>query len=204
MVAPQREALAEAPARFGLDDLAGRLIELQGGADGALLTCAFGLLLEAQRRGEPAAYVGSSTSSFYPPDVAEGGVDLDALPVVLLADPAARARAADELARSGAFALLVVDLGTDDGAPPRIPPALVARLLGLAQKHATAVLFLSPGDENTPSPLGSLVSLRAVVRRRPLDLPRNRCAVSIEVVKDKRRAPGWGQEEICRAPSGIQ
>ena len=47
---------------------------------------------------------------FFPPDAAEGGVDLDALLVVRARDLSSMASAADQLARSGAFGLLVVDL----------------------------------------------------------------------------------------------
>jgi recombination protein RecA len=202
-LAPPR---ADVPAeRFGLDALSGRLTELCGGPDGAQLTCAFGLVLEAQRRGEPAAYIGGVVDAFYPPDAAQSGVDLDALVVVRARQRAARARVADELCRSGAFALLIIDLAIDaDEGERRVPPALVSRLLGLSQKHATAVVFLSPDEPSpidTPSPIGALVSLRAQVQRRPLD--DSRCVITLEAVKDKRRAPGWMHSEICRAPVGM-
>jgi hypothetical protein len=190
-----------APAeRFGLDALSGRLTELCAGPDGGQLSCAFGLVLAAQQRGEPAAYIGGVSDGFFPPDAAHGGVDLDALVVVRAREPVARARAADELCRSGAFALLVIDLVVDPGEPAgRIPPALVSRLLGLAQKHTTAVVFLSP--EGASSPLGSLISLRALVRRRALDGSRQ--LITLEAIKDKRQAPGWTHSEVCRAPEGM-
>jgi hypothetical protein len=195
-------ALHEEIPRFALEPLAGRLIELRGA--GAALTCAFGLVIEAQRGGEPVAYICGAGSCFFPPDAAQGGADLDALVVVRTGNAASRARAADELARSGAFALLVVDLSDDPG---RIPPALLSRLLGLAQKHRTAIVFLSADEGDAAgSAIGPLVSLRAVARHAPLDLtsssePRHR--VSLEVIKDKRRAPGWTHEELCLAPVGL-
>ena len=188
--------------RFDLQELAGRLVELRGEA---ALTAGLGLVLEAQQRGEPAAYVGAEASSFYPPDAAEGGVDLEALVVIRAreaAGPAGRARAAEELVRSGAFALVLVDLGSDE---TRLPPALLARLLALAQKHQAAIVFLSSGGgEDAASPLGSLVSLRARTRRASVGETRLRCAISLEVVKDKRRAPGWTHAETCRAPVGLR
>jgi hypothetical protein len=198
------ERLTERESGFGLDRLSGRLAELCDSPDRAALTCAFGLILEGQRRGEPVAYVGGAATGFFPPDAAHSGVDLDALVVVRTADPVARARAADELTRSGAFAIVVIDLFPDqDDRERRIPPALISRLLGLAQKHATAIVFLSPDyDPEAPgSPLGSLISLRAVVRRTAIDRSRHR--VRVEVIKDKRGAPGWTSEEMCRGAEGL-
>jgi recombination protein RecA len=183
-----------------LDELAGRLVEVRNGAAGAALTCAFGWLLQGQERGEPVAYIGSSESSFYPPDAVMSGLDLDALAVIRTKDPVARMRAADELVRSGAFAIVVVDLVRDDGErTQRIPPALVSRLLGLAKKHATAIVFLSPaevGREEETSALGSLISLRAVVQRKALDETRQ--VVTVEAVKDKSGAPGWEHASVSR------
>src|SRR5262249_39843904 len=65
--------------RFELGRLTGRLIELTAQGASAVLPTAFGLVLEARERGEPVAWITLLTSAFYPPDVAEGGVDLDAL-----------------------------------------------------------------------------------------------------------------------------
>jgi recombination protein RecA len=187
---------SEAPG-WRLVDLGGRLVELSGRGATATLTQAFRLVLEAQRRGEPAAWVTDRQSSFYPPDVAEGGVDLDALVVVRVLEAGGRARAADQLARSGAFGLIVIDLGIS----AVIPPPLQARLLGLAQKHDTAIVALTEKGSDAPS-LGSLVSLRGGTRReRKAD---GVFACTIEVLKDKRHAPGWTHEEVCRGPAGLR
>ena len=175
-------------SEWSLPALAGRLCEL-GGA--AALTLAFRLVLDAQALKEPVAWLMGTASSFYPPDAAESGVDLDALVVVRAPDAARAARAADQLARSGAFGLLVVDVG---GAP--IAQPLLARLLGLAQKHEAVVLFL------TDAPLGSLISLRATSARRRRDDGRFEC--ELRVAKDKRRAPGWTFVEVCRGPAGLR
>ena len=213
MVAPLVSQPAAAPApSFALDDLQGRLTELCAPRDGAALSCAFSLVYEAQARGEPVAYVSGTDAAFFPPDVADSGIDLDALVVVRVDPTAARARAAEELLRSGAFALVVVDLLSEPREARSVPPALLTRLLGLAQKHASAVVFVgnAPG-EDMPSPLGSWVSLRAVVRRRPIleeaglgpGPRRARFTVALEVVKDKRRAPGWCHELSFRGPKGL-
>jgi hypothetical protein len=103
------------------------------------LTVAVGLVAAAQRQGEPAAWITAPASCFFPPDVIAQGVDLDALAVVRAADSRARLRAADILARSGGFGLIIVDLSDS----PDLPLPLQTRLAGLAQKHATALVFLT-------------------------------------------------------------
>jgi recombination protein RecA len=188
-------AHAEAPRAqegWSLSGLSGRLIELCGAS--ASLTLTLGLVREAQRLAEPAAWLTGGQRCFFPPDAAEGGVDLDALVVVRAPDSASIARAADQLARSGAFGLLVLDLGA--GGPVSMP--LLSRLLGLAQKHDIAVVFLTDGAQ----PLGSLISLRAEARRSPLKEGGFVC--ELMVLKDKRRAPGWTHHEVCRGPIGLR
>ena len=190
LVRPLPTLVARA-ADWSLTELAGRLCELSGSA---AVTFAFRLIDEAQRAGEPTAWIGAAASSFFPPDAADGGVDLDALVVVRATDVNSVARAADQLARSGAFSVVVLDL--DGLSDARIAPALLSRLLGLAQKHEVAVVIL------TDAPLGSLVSLRAEgLAQRHLGAGVE-CA--LHVVKDKRRAPGWTFVEVYRGPSGLR
>jgi recombination protein RecA len=185
-------ALRGGPAEWSLASLSGRLAELSGDGESAALTLAFGLVREAQLRGQPAAFVAPLTETFFPPDAAAGGVDLDALAVVRTPDPG---RAATHLLRSGAFGLVVLDLGA-----ARLGTALQARLLGLAQKHRAAVLFLTRKAAEEPS-LGSLVSLRGAASRRREGWDRFACEVTI--LKDKRREPGWRHREVCRGPDGL-
>ncbi|WP_025321401.1 P-loop NTPase family protein [Deferrisoma camini] len=185
------------PARWELPTLAGRLAELSARGASAALTLAFSLVLDAQRRGEPAAWITPAGSSFYPPDAAEGGVDLEALAVVRARDARQALRAAELLARSGGFGLVVVDLGEE----PRVPAAAQGRLAGLAGEHRMLVLFLTRKPAGAPS-LGSLVAVRAEAVREPLGPGRFRCRV--RVLRDKRRLPGWGHGEVCRGPDGLR
>src|SRR5207249_12071336 len=67
------------------------------------------IFLEAQRRGELVGWSMPGESFFYPPDVAQGGVDLDALVVVRVPDVPAVPRAGEKLLRSGAFGLVVLN-----------------------------------------------------------------------------------------------
>jgi recombination protein RecA len=195
-VAPLSARPTAAPASsWGYAALAGRLAELSGAGASALLTAAFGLVLEAQQAGDPVAWVTSRASSFFPPDAADGGVDLAALAVVRVEDALQAARAADQLLRSGGFGLVVLDLAWGSG-EVRVPVPQQVRLAGLAQKHAAAVLALTAKGPDRPS-LGSLVSVRAEARRGPGP------TCEVHVLKDKRRGPGETRREACRAPAGL-
>src|SRR5258706_6367601 len=160
-LARQRERAGETPA-WSLAELGGRIVELSSREAPAMLTLAFALVLSAQKKGEPTAWVTSPDSTFFPPDADEGGVDLSALAVVRAPDAHASARAADRLLRSGAFGLVVLDLGESS----RIPLALQARLLSLAQAHVAALLCLTEKSGRAVPPLfGSLASLRCEASR---------------------------------------
>lgn len=98
-----------------LPDMAGRLVELSAGAEAAHLTAAFGLVLEAQLDDDRAAWVTLEGSSFFPPDVVDTGIDLDAMPVVRVVDTHTAGRAANHLLRSGGFGLVVIDLSIGPG-----------------------------------------------------------------------------------------
>ncbi|MCA9602637.1 MAG: hypothetical protein R3A78_16465 [Polyangiales bacterium] len=190
--------------------LAGRIVELHARGASASLTLAFRLVLDAQAEGEPVAWVTTAARTFYPPDAAASGVDLRALAVVRVAESSDIPRAADHLARSGSFGLLVLDLPRH----ARVPAPLASRLLGLAQKHAMAVLCLtesaasaSSSATSTSAPggassLGSLVSLRAETTLR--HHRRGAFTCTLRAVKDKRQAPGWVYEEVCRGPVGMR
>jgi len=177
--------------------LGGCLAELSGAGAAAILTLAFALVLDAQRQGEPVAWVSQADSTFFPPDAGDGGVDLDALAVVRVPRVPQLFRAADHLARSGAFGLLVLDLGPC--AP--MPMPVQTRLAGLATRHGTLILCLTEKREKEPS-LGSLISLRGEVAREHRG--DNRFACAVRALKDKRRGPGWAHTELCRGPHGLR
>jgi len=206
---------------FRLTEISGRLVELSGDGASSALTVAVGLVLEAQRAGEPVAWVSATTAPFFPPDLAESGVDLQALVVVRLKgamtssarlardetssadrDPPRRTvglalRAADRLLRSGGFGLVVLDLGPVAG----LPLPAQTRLCGLVQRHDSLLLCLTEKSDGAPS-LGSLISMHAWAHRRRLRDGRFACEVRI--LKDKRRGPGWVHREVCRAPAGLR
>ncbi|HTM21966.1 MAG TPA: recombinase A, partial [Kofleriaceae bacterium] len=105
----------QAAEGWQLAALRGRLVEVSAAAGSAGLTAAVGMVLAAQREAEPVAWVTPPEHGFFPPDLGDSGVDLDALVVVRAPDLRASARAAEHLLRSGAFGLVVIDLIAVDG-----------------------------------------------------------------------------------------
>ncbi len=173
------------------------LIEISASVAGAPLTLAFRWVIDAQRRGEPAAWIGRRDAPFYPPDAADAGADLTALPVVWAKDAITAAKAADLLVRSGAFGLVVLDLGAD----ARLPMHATSRLAMLARQHAAAIVCLTDKDAARPS-LGPLVTLRAHTASRVRgDGGRFSCAAV--ALKDKRGGKTWSITEVCRGPDGL-
>ncbi len=187
----------ELPAEWGLSTFAGRFVEVSADQAGAALTLAFRLVLEAQKEGEPVAWITGRVSTFFPPDAADTGVDLSALAVIWAPEVIAAARAAEHLLRSGSFGLVVLDLG----AKAHLPLHAQSRLAGQARQHAAILLCLTEKERNRPS-LGSLVSVRVHAARRARAGDRFRCET--EILKDKRRGPGWDQMEVCRGPDGLR
>ncbi len=163
---------------------------------------AFALVHEAQTLQEPVAWVTLRTETFYPPDAAASAIDLAQLAVVRVPQHRDVCRAADQLARSQAFGLLVLDLSSGDERTLRrcVPMASLSRLMGLAHKYHCAIIFLTHKAERAPS-LGSLISLRGQTTRRRVGPDAFVCRM--QVVRDKRRAPGWKHEVSCRGPSGL-
>jgi recombination protein RecA len=184
-----------AAARWTRAQLGGRLVEVSAIGATASLTAAIGLVLEAQCDGDPVAWIALPQSTFYPPDVADQGVDLASLIVVRAPGVEHAGRAADRLLRSGAFGLVVLDLGRD----AELPLPLQGRLVGLAQRHDAALVCLTekPGEAAS---LGSMVSLRAEARRAR---DGDRFRVTVRALKDKQRGPGWEHDDPARGPAGL-
>lgn len=187
---------AEQPdAAWGLAAWRGRLVELSARGATATLTAAIEIVAEAQAQAEPVAWFTLGNATFYPPDVADSGVDLNALVVIRASDATALARAAERCLRSGAFGLVVLDLGATGDLSTQIQ----GRLVTLAQTHDAAIVCLTDKTEDTAS-LGSLVSLRAeAVRSRS----GAQFDVGVRVLKDKRRGPGFTKTLKRSGPAGL-
>ena len=181
---------------WGLDTVAGRFVEISGGASSGALTICAGLLAEAQQRCTAAAWINGHTPGFFPPDFAASGIDLAALPVINAGDKTKACHVADTLVRSGAFAVVALHLG----AKALLPFAVQTRFVGLAKKHHTAILLLTRASHREGN-RSSLVSLRAETEKRRTGHDCFLCKVRVS--KDKQRVPGWNHAEMCRGTLGL-
>lgn len=187
-------------APWGLAAVRGRLVELSARGANATLTAAIDLVLEAQHASEPVAWIMLASGSFYPPDVADSGVDLAALVVIRAPDTISALRAAQRVLRSGAFGLVVLDLhGLPAHGERDVSMAQQGQLVTLAQAHDAAVVCITEKTAESAS-LGSLVSLRAEAlrARTPTDFE-----LTVRALKDKRRGPGWIKKLVARGPAGF-
>ncbi len=189
-------AVETGEGQWSLDDLAGTLVELRATYTTAAMTASARLLREAQERGEPVAWITCRPSAFHPPDLVRWGIDLAALPVVRAPDVRGLLRASDEILRSGAFGLVILDFPPDAMAPT----ALMTRLGGLATRHHAVVLCLTESRRDGAS-LGSIIGVRTagVFRRES----HGRFTWTLTALKDKRRGPRWRHSESCDGPDGL-
>ena len=180
------------PAGWSHHQLAGRFCELTGPS----LTLTAALVRDAQVQGEPVAWLMNKQQSFFPPDLANSGIDLAALAVVRLEQSRDLARAAELLARSAAFGLFILDLVH---AP--LPIAAQSRLAGLARAHQSTILCLTQKTDTSIS-LGPLVSLYAKAHRQ--HLAENHFSIELRILKDKKSGPTWTHQEFCSGPPGLR
>lgn len=190
------EPATETPAGWRLETFAGRFTEISGASASASLTLVFQLLLEGQQQGEPVAWITRRKSTFFPPDAVDSGIDIAAVAVIRCPDIIATARSAEHLLRSGAFGIIVLDLGAD----VHLMQHAQSRLAGQARKHHTALICLTEKEIAVPS-LGSLVSLRIHTARMLQNGHQLMCRA--DALKDKRHGPGWYHTENCHGPDGL-
>jgi recombination protein RecA len=138
--------------------------------------------------------VSATADTVFPPDLAENGVDPAGLVFVFAADALQAARAAEHLLRSGAFALVVLDLEHDAD----ISDAAQGRLLRLARATDAAVLCISRGDTVLR---GSMISLRGRTSR--VATTDGRYRLRIHITRDKHGGPAVRSGEVCHAPPGM-
>jgi recombination protein RecA len=194
---------------FSFEALRGRFIEISASGSTAVLSAAVGLVVEAQLAAEPVAWVTLESASFYPPDVVDSGADISAMVVVRTPSAVSASRAVERLLRSAAFGLVILDLGAPDcviegdgllssrGKPLSI--ASQGRLSSLAQQNNTLVVCLTEKKQDLES-IGSLISLRADAAR---ERDQEGFCVTLRILKDKRRGPGWSRSERAKGPAGL-
>ncbi|MGD8607277.1 MAG: hypothetical protein PVH21_08290 [Myxococcales bacterium] len=160
-----------------------RLVELSGRHACARTTTAVSCVIQAQARGELVAWVQPKDGSLFPPDLDAAGVDLDCFLVIQVpsaAGPFAPIRAAEWLARSGAFGLTVLDL--TDATPPGSSVNWQGRLQGMMRQYDGLVLLLTSNTHEDPSS-GPLVGLRIEPKRGSLRA--DQFQVHTTILKDK-------------------
>lgn len=147
----------------GFSSFFGILTEISSGnppsdyasGQGAGLSVALSLVRRAQLAGEPAVWISATPAVFFPPDARANGVDLDLLPVIFTEGGTAAGRIGEHLLRSGAFGMIVMDLGDDRS----LTDAHLGRLGRLAEKQNTAILCLT--DLHPPVGLSPATDPRA-------------------------------------------
>ncbi len=184
----------------GLDigALRGRLVEVTARRGHPQVTLAIERIAEAHRCGEPAAWIGPSTSLFYPPDIADWPLDWSALALLRLDNRQQATRAADKLLQSGAFGIVVIDLiDCDDTA---LPTPLIHRLKRQAKRHDSAALFLTRTGRDGVS-VSNAIDLRARAKWTGVDA--DQLQLRAVITKDRSRGPGDHIEEEYDGPLGL-
>jgi recombination protein RecA len=179
----------------------GLLVELSGNQETARLSSAVSAVLRAQRQAETTAWIQPWRGTLYPPDLADAGVDLEALVVVRVPESAGDAglgKAAEMLVRSGAFGLVVVDARD---CRLRLPSAGQGRLLGAVRGNDSCIVFLT-SKSSTSESVGSLVGLRLEPRR--VRFAPGLFAVEHQVLKNKPGLPYAEASERRSGPAGLR
>ena len=178
-----------------------KLIEISGDNRCARRTAAVLVLLQAQARGEPAAWVQFANGSLYPPDLHDSGVDLRGVAIVRI-PPWEREhgllKAAEILLRSGGIGLVVVDLGRSSLL--NTDTAWQGRLLGLAREHHATVLLMTDKPSSVDS-LGPLISLRIEPQRHRQQ--HKMFTIRPQLLKNKMGLPK-PPPQIMRGPWGLR
>ncbi len=177
-----------------LEAVTGRVAELCGEAQGAVLTAASDLILRAQQQGCLVAWVHGTASTVNPPDLADSGIDLESLPFIVAPDAITALRSTDMLIRSEAFAFVVAELPHSK----RVPLSIQSRLAGLTKTHRTGLVFITRDTDRSEFPLVSLRAVTSKTRHAPGVYSWN-----VHAVKDKRSAPGWHYEEFHCGTDGL-
>ncbi len=177
----------------------GQISELSAERGQAYINLVFDLIVEAQSRREPVAWIGDRPSIFYGPDARHRTIDWQAVALISLVSARDRARAADQLLRSGAFGLVIIDLA--GATAPHIGDPLMHRLAQWSRRHTTATLFINDvtAESKALSPL-----LQRRVCARWSDVDAERLIATYTITKDKRQAPGAQIEEVYHGPMGLR
>jgi recombination protein RecA len=176
------------------ENLVGILSEVSEETACGALSFVTEVILDAQGRKELVAWVAGESSTWYPPDLANRGVDLAAVAVIRAGGQEESLTAAEWLVRSGAWGLVIVDA---DG-EWKVSDSSLGRIQKLAERCQCAVVFLTRKAPGVPS-LGSRISLRGCVSRNGPE----QFHISIMTARDKRSNSSSRQGRQYHGPTGM-
>lgn len=196
--------LSEAKGKpLELASIRGRLCEFSSQGVQGVGSLAARYVWEAQQAGLWPVWV-SQAGFPLAEDLQSCGIDLRALPMVRTQGLPQSFRAAERVMRSRVCGLVVVDVGTADYAPP----AMMGRIMKLAQRTDTACVLLRTGAQRSNMSLSPLVSLRMKVSQR-LEQTDHRSktqgshmCIDVQIVRDKKEGRRDGFTVVSAASPG--
>ena len=192
----QRNKDNNAAELLKIANLSGKLVELSGELQ---LTRASEWIHEAQAVGHLCAWL-STDALFYPPDLERNHIHLQSLITVQLRKRNDLFHACERLLRSGAFKLLIIDLGECRN----LSLSTQSRLAALAKKNGSIVVFLT-NKRKIQQSLGAFISMHLFSERHLIkdttSTIRHRTRLIANKIKGARA--GWKVEESYRAPLGL-
>ncbi len=182
---------------------AGRITEFVKSHASAALSSAMHVVAELQAQGELCAWIQPEGISFYPPDAAHSGVDLNALVVMHIPQRAQGGgfnKVADYVLRSGAFALVVID--AQGVSKPRTSSASSwqGRIANLVRQYHSRLLVLRDQDAQAYA-YESLASVRwqpVRVRHEP-----GQYRIDHRLLKNKTGIHFTSSSDLYFAPEGL-
>ncbi|MFP4329281.1 MAG: hypothetical protein ACLFP6_01050 [Spirochaetaceae bacterium] len=159
------------------------------------LTAAAMQVAAFQAAGGAAVWVSGREDTFFPPDLAANGVDLTALPVVMVRERRECVEAVDTLMRSRFFSLIVADWREEW----LLEGAIQARFVRLGRRHGVTLLFLTEAQKNSSV---ALLPLRLLASRQRRGI--GSYVLTLEVVRDKLGVRIPRHEEPARGPDGLR
>ncbi len=176
------------------ENLVGILAEISQESACGAVSFVTEIILEAQGQNEPVAWVAGVSTTWYPPDLAQRGVDLGAVAVIRAGGEYESLTATEWLVRSGALGLVIVDVEGEWKATD----ASLGRIQKLADRSRCAVVFITRKRSQEPS-LGSRISLRGCIGRSGSE-PFH---IVINTVKNKKSNSSSRQGRQYHGPSGM-
>lgn len=181
---------------WSLHRLRGRLTQLCSNGSQGALTSLIPLIQDAQAQGEYVAWVRTTSTVPYPPDMVRAGIDVGAIAHVRVERMREAMRVASHLLRSDGFGLIVLDIPGEES----VSTGIQGKIVKLAQLHDAVVICLTSVHHHGES-LSALVSLRMQASLERLGP--DQFQVLLHADKDKRHGPGWTWKRLVDGTPGL-